>query len=177
MGQGDPGGQHQALARRTGAGRYSIMFHELLRCTIFSGRMSESGRGCAKTKSDLVVMPSEGRIFAFFCSERDHEPQNSGCGYTALSFHTAWVITSRQNMSALATAFAESGHRRPLDCGPDLAGGGGQPGPSTLQGPTKAIRRGGCPRCPRPGRCQGHPGGATWERLCLSRRSTVLKLF
>jgi hypothetical protein len=21
--------------------------------------------------------------FAFFCSERDHKPQNSGCGYTA----------------------------------------------------------------------------------------------
>jgi hypothetical protein len=39
MGQGDPGGQHQALARRTGD-----IFHESLRCTIFSGRMSESGQ-------------------------------------------------------------------------------------------------------------------------------------
>jgi hypothetical protein len=39
-------------------------------------------------------MPSEGRIFAFFCSERDHKPQNSGCGYTTQSFHTAWVIRS-----------------------------------------------------------------------------------
>jgi len=29
------------------------------------------GLGCVKTKSDLVVMPSGGRIFAFFCSERD----------------------------------------------------------------------------------------------------------
>jgi hypothetical protein len=36
-------------------------------------------------------MPSEGRIFALFCSERDHKPQNSGCGYTAQSFHTAWI--------------------------------------------------------------------------------------
>jgi hypothetical protein len=44
-----------------------------------------------KTKSDLVVMLSEGRIFAFFCPERDHKPQNSGCGYTAQSFHTAWT--------------------------------------------------------------------------------------
>jgi hypothetical protein len=33
--------------------------------------------------SDLVVMPSGGRIFAFFCSARDHKPQNSGCVYTA----------------------------------------------------------------------------------------------
>jgi hypothetical protein len=48
-----------------------------------------------KTKSDLVVMPSEERIFAFFCSERDHKPQNSGCGYTTQSFHTAWVKMSR----------------------------------------------------------------------------------
>jgi hypothetical protein len=47
--------------------------------------------GCAKTKSDLVVTPSGGRIFAFFCSERDHKPQNSGCGYTVQSFHTAWT--------------------------------------------------------------------------------------
>src|SRR5258708_15903362 len=49
------------------------------------------GLGCVKTKSHLVVMPSEGRIFAFFCSERDHKPQNSGCGYTTQSFHTAWA--------------------------------------------------------------------------------------
>jgi hypothetical protein len=49
------------------------------------------GPGCAKTKSDLVVMPSRGRIFAFFSSARDHRAQNSRCGYTASSFHTAWV--------------------------------------------------------------------------------------
>src|ERR1700681_1831351 len=41
-------------------------------------------------------MPSGGRNFAFFCSERDHKPQNSGCGYTAQSFHTAWTRTGRQ---------------------------------------------------------------------------------
>src|SRR5580704_4497318 len=58
--------------------------------------VSAIDRGCAKTKSDLVVMPSEKRIFAVFCSERDHKPQNSGCGYTAQSFHTAWVIKSPQ---------------------------------------------------------------------------------
>jgi hypothetical protein len=31
-----------------------------------NGSMSAMGPGCAKTKSDLVVMPSGGRIFAFF---------------------------------------------------------------------------------------------------------------
>ncbi len=55
-----------------------------------------------KTKSDLVVMPSEGRIFAFFCSERDHKPQNSGCGYTTQSFHTAW-FPSRRTLSGATT--------------------------------------------------------------------------
>jgi hypothetical protein len=33
---------------------------------------SGTGPGYVKTKSDLVVMPSEGRIFAFFCSPHDH---------------------------------------------------------------------------------------------------------
>ena len=41
------------------------------------------GLGRVKTKSNLVVAQSGGGIFAFFCSERDHKPQNSGCGYTA----------------------------------------------------------------------------------------------
>jgi hypothetical protein len=54
------------------------------------------GPGCVKTKSDLVVMPSERRIFALFCPERDHKPQNSGCGYTRQSFHTAWVQSGRR---------------------------------------------------------------------------------
>jgi hypothetical protein len=57
--------------------------------------MSLEGLGCAKTKSDLVVMPSEGRIFTFFCSQRDHKPQNSGCSHTAQRFHTARVKTSK----------------------------------------------------------------------------------
>jgi hypothetical protein len=39
--------------------------------------------GRVKTKSNLVVALSGGGIFAYFCSERDHKPQNSGCGYTA----------------------------------------------------------------------------------------------
>jgi len=46
--------------------------------------------GCVKTKSDLVVMPSGGRIFVFFRSAHDHRAQNSRCGYTASSFHTAF---------------------------------------------------------------------------------------
>jgi hypothetical protein len=53
--------------------------------------MSAQGLGRVKTKSNLVVALSGGGIFAFFCSERDHKPQNSGCGYTAWSFHTAWA--------------------------------------------------------------------------------------
>jgi hypothetical protein len=51
--------------------------------------MSEEGLGRVKTKSDLVVVSSGGQIFAFFCSPLDHRAQNSGCGYTAQSFHTA----------------------------------------------------------------------------------------
>jgi hypothetical protein len=61
----------------------------MLRCITFSGRMSEMGLGRVKTKSDLVVTPSEACIFAFFCSQRDRKPQNSGCDYTAQSFRTA----------------------------------------------------------------------------------------
>jgi hypothetical protein len=45
--------------------------------------MSLSDLGRVKTKSNLVVALSGGGIFAFFCSGRDHKPQNSGCGYTA----------------------------------------------------------------------------------------------
>ena len=57
--------------------------------------MTALGPGCVKTKSDLVVMPSGGRIFVFFRSAHDHRAQNSSCGYTASSFHTAWVINCR----------------------------------------------------------------------------------
>ena len=32
----------------------------------------------------------------FFSSAHDHRAQNSRCGYTASSFHTAWVKTGRQ---------------------------------------------------------------------------------
>jgi DNA invertase Pin-like site-specific DNA recombinase len=39
--------------------------------------------GRVKTKSNLVAALSGGGIFCIFCSERDHKPQNSGCGYTA----------------------------------------------------------------------------------------------
>jgi hypothetical protein len=53
--------------------------------------MSQLGLGCAKTKTDLVVMPSGRQIFAFFSSERDHKPQNSRCSHTAQRFHTARV--------------------------------------------------------------------------------------
>jgi hypothetical protein len=37
--------------------------------------VSELGR-----VSDLVVIPSGRRIFAFFCSPHNHRAQNSGCG-------------------------------------------------------------------------------------------------
>ena len=36
--------------------------------------MSVPGLGCAKTKSDLVVMPRGRRIFTFFRSPHDHRP-------------------------------------------------------------------------------------------------------
>ena len=77
----------------------------LLRCESLEPPMSQLGLGCAKTKSDLVVMQSEGRIFIFFCSQRDHKPQNFGCSHTAQRFHTARVKTRRthieHNRSAL----------------------------------------------------------------------------
>jgi hypothetical protein len=92
--------------------------------------------GCAKTKTDLVVMSSGGRIFVFFCSERDHKPQNCGCGYTAQSFHTAWVTQRHQSMSASAAAFTGSRHGRPphvggrdpvWKVGPAIRGAGAKP--------------------------------------------------
>jgi len=41
-------------------------------------------------------MPSGRRIFACFCSERGHKPQNFGCVYTAQRFHTARVNSRRR---------------------------------------------------------------------------------
>src|ERR1700680_2663965 len=52
-------------------------------------------------------MPTGGRIFAFFCSPRDHRPQNSGCVYTAQSFHTGWDIFPRHGE---AWRTANAGH-------------------------------------------------------------------
>jgi hypothetical protein len=46
-------------------------------------RLSHVGLGCAKTKSDLVVMPSRRQIFPLFCPPHHHRAQNSGCDYTA----------------------------------------------------------------------------------------------
>src|ERR1700756_3511605 len=54
--------------------------------------MSDSGLGCAKTKTDLVVVPSGRQIFPFFCPPHRHRAQNSGCDNTAQSFYTARVI-------------------------------------------------------------------------------------
>src|ERR1700732_3540994 len=66
--------------------------------------MTAAGLGCAKTKSDLVVMSSAGRIFAFFCCEPDHEPQNSGCSHTAQRFHTARVNSLHYRAAAFLSA-------------------------------------------------------------------------
>src|SRR5215471_10934938 len=65
------------------------------------------GLGCAKTKTDLVVMLSSGRIFAFFSSPHDHTAQNSRCGHTASSFHTAWVKNRPYRCSLLVRFFQE----------------------------------------------------------------------
>ena len=59
---------------------------ELIRERTGEGRkraMAAGVSGRVKTKSNLVAALSGGGIFAFFCSERDRKPQNSGCGYTA----------------------------------------------------------------------------------------------
>src|ERR1700730_3572169 len=45
----------------------TISHLDVLRCGISARPMSVEGLGCAKTKSDLVVVPSAGRTFAFFC--------------------------------------------------------------------------------------------------------------
>src|SRR5208283_6224820 len=66
--------------------------------------ISLMGLGCAKTKSDLVVMPSGRQIFMFFCSPHDHRAQNSGYGYTAWSFYTARVINCRAGLRPSAAA-------------------------------------------------------------------------
>ena len=51
-----------------------------------SFQLFQACRLCVKSTgicSNLGVALSGGGIFAFFCSERDHKPQNSGWGYTA----------------------------------------------------------------------------------------------
>src|SRR5258706_386365 len=53
--------------------------------------MSGIGPGSVKTRSDLVVMPTGARIFAFIRSPCAHAPQKSWCVSTAQSFHTAWA--------------------------------------------------------------------------------------
>jgi hypothetical protein len=40
------------------------------------------------------LCPRELHVRSFFFSERDHKPQNSGCGCTAQRFHTAWATSS-----------------------------------------------------------------------------------
>src|SRR5208337_165356 len=80
---------------------------------------SAVGLGCAKTKSDLVLMPSGRQVFAFFCSAPDHRPQNSGCSHTAQRFHTAWVI-SRIGPECLYVSF----RRQQRTCPPIEAMGG-----------------------------------------------------
>jgi hypothetical protein len=47
---------------------------EVMRPPRLPSGMSQADPGCAKTKSDLVVMPSGGRIFAFFCSDPKQTP-------------------------------------------------------------------------------------------------------
>ena len=66
--------------------------------------MSLVGLGRVKTKSDLVVVPSGRQIFAFFCSPHDHRAQNSGCGYTALSFYTARVKSGKAQNEQILSA-------------------------------------------------------------------------
>jgi hypothetical protein len=46
------------------------------------------GPGCAKTKSGRA----EDEFLSFFALSVTTSLKNSGCGYTAQSFHTAWVV-------------------------------------------------------------------------------------
>src|ERR1700730_4592169 len=66
--------------------------------------MSVQGLGCAKSQSDLVVMPCRRRIFTFACTARDHRPQNYWCVYTAWCFHTARVNCTHYRAAALLSA-------------------------------------------------------------------------
>ena len=70
-------------------------------------RFDENDLGCVKTKSDLVVMQSGGRIFVLFSSAHDHRAQNSGCGYTARSFHTAWTRSRHWQFARLQASKAQ----------------------------------------------------------------------
>jgi len=68
-------------------------------------------------------MLSGGQISAFFCSERDHKPQNSGCSHTAQRFHTAWGHcrrVARADVWRTADGSSDSKENGP----PTIAGGG-----------------------------------------------------
>jgi hypothetical protein len=52
---------------------------------------AENDPGCVKTKSDLVAMPSEGRIFAFFAPSATTSLKILVRSCQA-EFHTAWVV-------------------------------------------------------------------------------------
>src|ERR1700731_1435237 len=78
--------------------------------------MPALGLGCAKTKSDLVVMSSAGRIFAFFCCEPDHKPQNSGCSHTAQRFHTAGVTSLGGDRGRGSVYVRSTSHRVEVLC-------------------------------------------------------------
>jgi hypothetical protein len=64
-------------------------------------------------------------FFAFFQSERDHKPQNSGCGDTAQSFHTAWVTFRRRASRPAATGAPQKPVAK--KCGQDGRRSCGQP--------------------------------------------------
>jgi hypothetical protein len=50
-------------------------------------------------------------IFCVFCSARGHKPQNSGCVYTALSFHTGWTRSGpRRLIGSLVGGYQERHH-------------------------------------------------------------------
>jgi hypothetical protein len=74
-------GAEETLAAFTGAQELSTGGDNSIRA--FRHPLWALGLGCAKTKSDLVAMPSGRQISPFFCPPHHHRAQNSGCDYTA----------------------------------------------------------------------------------------------
>jgi hypothetical protein len=72
--------------------------------------MSEKGPACVKTLRGITA-PGILRLVVTLRAKKRKNSCSARCyDQIRFRFHTAWVSCRRQTMSALATAFAESGH-------------------------------------------------------------------